>query len=352
MGVVMRPALSLWPNRFTAIVMYIKIACLLLLNAFLCFQELMAQACCSGGVPVGGTLGLGTADPKAVQFLLTYDHNVIRDLMDQETLLSDDTRSRLTRSFLMEVNYGIHERFAFTMVLPFVRQERSIREYNNQIGFTRAQGLGDMVFLLKYRILNPQHNPNSEWLVGAGPKIPTGRTDFKNNQGLTMVADMQPGSGSIDGMFWSFYQKSNFLIKPMSLLGILTYRASGKNHNYNQTQVYQFGNEFQANLGVNYNLFAHWPMDVFVFGRYRSQTVDLVDGNTFPGSGGKWVYAIPGLSVHFNPDLSLRAWADFPLYRSLNGSQLTTSYKYSLSLFFNLSTTAKEPVFNLKLDEL
>jgi len=332
--------------------MNIKFACLVLFATFLCFQKLMGQACCSGGVPVGGTLGLGTADPKAVQFLLTYDHNVIRDLMDHKTLFDDDTRSRLTRSALMELNYGINERFALTMVLPFVRQERSIREYNNQIGFTQAQGLGDMVFLLKYRILNQQYNPTSEWLIGIGPKIPTGKTDFKNNQGLTMVADMQPGSGSLDGRFWSFYQKSRFLIKPMSLLGILTYRASGKNRSYNQTQVYQFGNEFQANIGINYNLFLHWPMDVFVFGRYRSQTVDLVDGNIFPGSGGKWVYAIPGLSVHFNPDLSFRAWADFPLYRSLNGSQLTTTYKYSLSLFFNLSKKAKEPVFNLKLDEL
>jgi hypothetical protein len=332
--------------------MNIKFACLVLFATFLCFQKLMGQACCSGGVPVGGTLGLGTADPKAVQFLLTYDHNVIRDLMDHKTLFDDDTRSRLTRSALMELNYGINERFALTMVLPFVRQERSIREYNNQIGFTQAQGLGDMVFLLKYRILNQQYNPTSEWLIGIGPKIPTGKTDFKNNQGLTMVADMQPGSGSLDGMFWSFYQKSNFLIKPMSLLGILTYRASGKNRSYNQTQVYQFGNEFQANIGINYNLLVHWPMDVFVFGRYRSQTVDLVDGNTFPGSGGKWVYAIPGLSVHFNPDISFRAWADLPVYRSLNGSQLTTTYKYSLSLFFNLSKKSKEPVFNLKLDEL
>ncbi|MBD3630612.1 transporter [Cyclobacterium sp.] len=328
-----------------------KIACLLLLITSSLMQEAWCQACCSGGVPVGGTLGLGTADPKAVQFLFTYDHNVLRDLMDGNALLSDDTRSRLTRSFLMEVNYGIHGRFALTLVLPFVRQERSIREYNNQIGFTRAQGLGDMVFLLKYRMLNPLKHPNREWLIGAGPKIPTGRTDFKNNQGLTMVADMQPGSGSLDGMFWSFYQQSKFLTPSMSLLGILTYRASGKNRNYNQTQVYQFGNEFQANLGVNYNLFVHWPMDVFVFGRYRSQTVDLVDGNTFPGSGGKWVYLIPGLGVHFNPDLSLRAWADFPLYRSLNGSQLTTSYKYSLSLFFNISKKSKAPVFNLKLDE-
>lgn len=314
------------------------------------FQDVMGQACCSGGVPVGGTLGLGTAEPGSVQFLLTYDHNVIRDLMDAKTVLEDDTRSRLTRSALLEVNYGIHERFALAIVLPYVRQERSIREYNNQIGFTSAQGLGDMVFLLKYRMLNPQTNPDSEWLVGAGPKIPTGRTGFKNNQGLTMVADMQPGSGSVDGMFWTFFQRSKFLLNSMSLLGILTYRASGKNYGYNQSQVYQFGNEFQANLGINYNLFVHWPMDVFVFGRYRSQTVDLVDGNTFPGSGGKWIYAIPGLSVHFSPDLSIRAWADFPLYRSLNGSQLTTSYKYSLSLFFNLGKKAREPIYNLKFD--
>jgi hypothetical protein len=271
--------------------------------------------------------------------------------MDFTTLLDDDTRSRFTRAVLLEVNYGIHERFALTALLPFIRQERFIKGYNGQTEFTTTQGFGDMVFLLKYRITNPEKTPHLNWLMGAGPKIPTGRTDFRNNQGLIMVADMQPGSGSVDGMFWTFFQQSKFIMDQMSLLGIVTLRNSGKNRSYNSSQVYQFGDEFQANLGLNYNFLLKRPIDLFLFGRYRSQTVDLIDGNTFPGSGGQWLYAIPGINLYFTPDISIRAWTDWPVYRSLLGAQLTTTYKYSLSLFFNLSRKKEQPIFNMKFDE-
>jgi hypothetical protein len=310
------------------------------------------QACCSGGVPLGGTLGLGTADYKTFQFLLTYDRNVLNDLMSNSTLLKDDTRSRLTNSTLLEVNYGINKRWAVAAVLPFVRQERIIKGFEGKEDFTFTQGLGDVMLLLKYRILNPETTPFMEWVVGGGPKLPTGQTDFLNNDGLTLPADMQPGSGSLDGMFWTFFQKSKFPIKPMSLVMVSTFRKSGKNNGYNGNQVYQFGDEFQANLGINYNFFAKWPIDIFAFGRYRSQTVDLIDGNVFPGSGGKWVYVIPGFNVSFIPDLSFRASADLPVYRNLSGTQLTTSYRYTLAVFYNFNPHKKKNNNTIKFGEL
>lgn len=43
---------------------------------------LFSQACCSGGVPLGGSLGLGTAENQSLQFLLNYNYNLLNDLMD------------------------------------------------------------------------------------------------------------------------------------------------------------------------------------------------------------------------------------------------------------------------------
>lgn len=312
----------------------------------------LGQACCSGGVPLGGTLGLGTADYKSFQFLLTHDRNIINDLMSNSTLLKDETRSRMTTSTLLEVNYGINERWAVAAVLPFVRQERIIKGFEGQEEFTATQGVGDIMLLLKYRILNPETTPLMEWVVGGGPKIATGKTDFVNNIGLTLPADMQPGSGSLDGMFWTFFQKSKFPIQPMSLVMVSTFRKSGKNNDYNGSQVYQFGDEFQVNLGVNYNFFANWPIDIFAFGRYRSQTVDMIDGNVFPGSGGKWVYVIPGFNISVIPDLSFRASVDLPVYRNLYGTQLTTTYRYTMAVFYNFNPNKKNISNTLKFGEL
>jgi hypothetical protein len=306
------------------------------------------QACCSGGVPVGGTLGLGTADAKSIQVLVTYDNNIIHDLMDRRTLLRDETRERQTRSIITEVNYGLSDSWAITAFIPYVRQERSIRGFDGTREFTKAAGLGDIILLLKYRVLNPDKHPDWHWVVGAGPKLPTGRSDLKNPNQLTMVADMQPGSGSLDGFLWTYLQKSKILgVNNLSLLSVITFRKSGANNSYNVVQRYKFGDDFQINLGLNYNFFLKWPVDVFYFTRYRSQTVDLIDENIFPGSGGKWVYGIPGFNWNIGQQVAIRGAVELPLYRDLLGTQLTTTYRYTISLFFNIPLSKKTEILPL-----
>lgn len=298
--------------------------------------NLWSQACCSGGVPIGGTLGLGTAENKSLQFLATYDYNAIHDLMNVSERLKDDTRKRNTQSVLLETNYGIGRKFALTALFPFIRQERRIKSFGGSVDFTISQGLGDVVFLLKYRLLNTDKQPNWDWVIGAGPKLPTGKTTFTNNDGLALVSDLQPGTGSIDGIFWMYLQRSNFMFPNLSILSITTFRLTGKNKRYNQSQVYEFGDEFQTNLGISYRFYAKKVMDVFSYIRYRSQTEDLIDGSPFPSSGGKWVYVIPGININFSPDFSIRFSGDIPAYRKLEGTQLTTSYRASIAVFYKL----------------
>lgn len=301
-----------------------------------------SQACCSGGVPLGGSLGLGTAEQKRMQFLVTYDINSIRDLVAVDQLLEDDTRNRQTNSLLLEMNYGLSDRFSFAAVVPYITQVRTINGFEGFQEVTQTQGLGDLVFLLKYRVTPNDNNLNHSFVIGAGPKLPTGKTDFVNNNGLILQADMQPGSGSLDGFLWSFYQKSGLFSPALSLVNVMTFRKSGKNTSYNGSQTYEFGDEFQFNLGLNYNVFTvRWPVDFFVFGRYRSQTEDFIDGNTFPSTGGKWVYVIPGVNVAFHPDMAFRFTSDIPVYWKLDGTQLTTSSKFTFSLFYNLSLAKK-----------
>ncbi len=306
-----------------------------------------AQTCCSGGVPLGGSLGLGAAESKSLQVLVTYDYNALNTLMDVSQQLDDQSRTRTTQSTILEMNYGLNNRFSFTGVLPFVRQARTIQGFEGREEFTAVQGVGDVVLLAKFRMLKPGLNPTYDWIIGAGPKIPTARTDFTNNQGLTLAADMQPGSGSLDGILWSNFMKSRLFNQPnLGLVSVITYRYSGANNNYNGSQIYRFGNEFQFNLGLNYSLFAHWPIDVFSFLRYRSQTEDLIDGGKFPSSGGKWVYAIPGINIQFSPNWSFRLSGDVPLYRKLDGTQLTTSYKVTAAVLFNIPFSNNKLIVN------
>lgn len=203
-------------------------------------------------------------------------------------------------------------------------------------------GLGDMVFLLKYRIITTGISNPLQWVIGAGPKLPTGKTDFTNDKDIILAADMQPGSGSLDGIAWSFLQKDRLFIPNLGVTSVLTYRYSGTNKEYNDVQNYRFGNEFQFSLGANYNFVAGIPITLFLFGRYRHQTPDYIDGNVFPSSGGQWVYAIPGVNIQFINRVSLRLSSEWPLYWKLEGTQLTTGYKFSISISTTLPTREKK----------
>jgi Putative MetA-pathway of phenol degradation len=325
---------------------FIEICVIGMLFVFVFTFKGTAQTCCSGGVPLGGSLGLGAAESKSLQVLLTYDYNAINYLVSFSELLDDDTRSRTTQSSIVEINYGLNNRFSIAAVVPFIKQTRTIQAYAGE-DFTATQGLGDIVFLVKYRLINPENISEIDWIIGAGPKIPTAKTDFTNNQGLTLPADMQPGSGSLDGIFWSSFLKSRFLKNPnLGLAAVTSFRYSGANNHYNETQTYKFGNEFQFSLGLNYNFFAKWPVYIYSFLRYRMQAEDIINGGVFPSSGGEWVYAIPGMNIDFSPNWSFRLSGDIPIYRKLEGTQLTTSYKTTAAVLFNIPFNRNNLIIN------
>lgn len=193
-----------------------RILLVFLVLFFATFITLHGQTCCSGGVPLGGSLGLGAADSKSLELLFTYDYNALNHLLHVSERLDYDTRTRTTHSGILELNYGINKRFSLTTVLPVIRQSRSIAGYEGSEDFIVVQGLGDIVFLLKHRII------------------------------------------------------------------------------------------------------------------------------VFPSSGGQWVYTTPGVNIHFMNGISFRLSSEWPLYRKLEGTQLTTGYKFTAALSATIQTRKKE----------
>jgi len=158
-----------------------------------------AQTCCSGGVPVASNLGLPSAQAGAIQLSLSYDLNVLETLKTGSETLEDDSRSRKTHSGLLEVGYALSNKFSVDGLFSFVQQEREITQFSNR-NVSTTQGIGDAVLLFKYKIFS---SDNTTIQIGAGPKIPLGSSDKRNEQGLTLNADLQPGSGAWDVISWT-----------------------------------------------------------------------------------------------------------------------------------------------------
>ncbi|MEL6590805.1 MAG: hypothetical protein AAFQ68_12020 [Bacteroidota bacterium] len=293
-----------------------------------------SQACCSGGVPISSNLGLASQEQGTLQLQFTYDWNHLQDLFTGNEQLDDDTRIRNTHSFLLEASYDINKRFSVSTLFSIVRQERIISTFGDP-DITINTGLGDAIVLFRYNLIDPEAYTNHQLVVGIGPKIPLGRANHRDSRGIILPADLQPGTGAWDMLAWGFYQYMGILRPSTSFFGLTTYRVSGTNPTYNDVQSYRFGNEYQLQLGISdrFNL-GKLMVDPSVMLRYRTVGEDRIDGNLFANTGGHWLDVIPGLQINFGPKAYYRISGNIPVFRALEGTQLTTSYKLTMALYY------------------
>lgn len=328
------------PTHHRLSIAWFSFYCLLLSFSF--NQHTYGQACCSGGVPIASNIGLTTGQPKSLQLLLTYDYNNLLDLMSGSELLGDRTRERATHSLLFETGYSFNKRFSISTLISFVRQERRVTNLSTlQKDLVATEGLGDVVLLLKYA---PFSHQKMQWTLGAGPKLPTGRTDFRDENNLILPADLQPGTGAWDGIFWSAFNRYHIFKKNLTLTAVATLRLTGSNERFDGLQKYEFGDEFQLFFGFNDRyVVGKLLIDPLLMFRYRWTAPDKAFDSNIPSTGGNWFHLVPGLNIAPNPNFSFRLTGDIPLYRNLEGTQLTTSYKLTAALFYNFQLGISAP---------
>jgi hypothetical protein len=237
-------------------------------------EEVLAQACCSSGTPLLSTMELPGTPAGHLQFVLTYDYNYLDDVVSGSRQIGESQRRRLSQSVLLEVSYGITDRLSVSTMLTGIQQERRVRSPLEGITGerTRTRGIGDGIVLLKYT-LHPQSIVDQRELsVGIGPKIPLGNAQLRHND-ILLPADLQPGTGAWDMIFWAYGFKGFVPRSPISIFGSITYRHTGTNDRFGTGNGgYSFGNEFQASFGAGYRTDS--PFDATLLVRYRTTEKD------------------------------------------------------------------------------
>lgn len=295
-----------------------------------------SQSCCSGGVPISNNLGLPLSDAKTFQFSLSYDLNILNTLKEGNEKLNDDSRRRLTHSVLFQSGYIINSRWSAELFMSYIRQERIINQFGNR-NRTTAEGLGDAVVLLKYKLISG-NGKKLNWIIGAGPKIPIGSSDRKDNNDIALNADLQPGSGAWDIITWTQLAK-NFDERPsLTWSATGTFSIKGKNRNYLGSQVYQFGDELiliggLADQFVTGSLL--WGASLQTIYRYAYQ--DENNGEKTPGTGGRWIFIRPGFTMKPGKASAINISASVPAYSWLRDAQLTPTIRYNVSFYFEIA---------------
>ena len=227
-----------------------------------------------------------------------------------------------------------------------VRQERTINQFGN-INFQFTQGIGDAVVLFKYHILkkdSPQDLYTS-WQVGLGPKIPLGSSDKTNDIGITLNADLQPGSGAWDGVFWSNFARQSSMRPTLMFAATTTYSFKGNNNDYLGSQVYGFGDEFQLIAGFS---------DRFVLGkmiidpslslRYRLAMEDKNNGIILANTGGQWIFVVPRLTYVIRENMTWHINTELPIYAKITGTQLSPTYRFNTGIYYKFSKNKTENI--------
>jgi len=304
----------------------------------------MGQACCSGGVPISSNIGaFGVTEKGNWQFSINYDLNVLNTLKERSNKLEDNTRKRTTHTGLAQVGYTITDRFALDAMFSLVRQERLIRPIMSQPrNFTSTNGFGDIVLLLKYRFYK-------QFRAGLGVKAPTGKTEITDSQGLVLSSDLQPGSGAWDMIYWFSGSMPLPFRKSMTLNGSATYRATGLNGNYLGNQTYEFGNEFQATLGVA-DRFVWWSkiFDPSFIVKYRYAGTDVKNDFGLPGTGGNWVFLKPGISFNMLPEMSIQTSIELPVHAFVVDTQVTPTYRFNIGFVYLLRNKKNNQNYEIK----
>ena len=306
---------------------------------FIFFQNIsFSQTCCSGGVPVSGNLGMPSAQKKTLQLNLSYDLNNLSTLKTEREVIDDDSRKRTTQSMLLELGYSFTNRISVDAFLSYVRQERLI----NGNDLTATSGVGDVVLLFKYKIFDAQEKGFS-LLLGTGAKLPIGASDLRNNNGITLNADLQPGSGAFDWIGWGQWSKTLDVRPSLQISSTVIYSYKGVNKNYLGNSNYQFGQEWSWSTGLS---------DQWVVGkqliepalqlRYRHANADLFNDDDLPSTGGDWLFIIPGASIWLSKDFSFQTNIEFPLFAKIEGTQVTPTYRWNIGIFKRISFLKNE----------
>jgi len=322
-----------------------KFKLLLITILFSNFTFIYAQTCCSGGIPLSNSIGITSAAKGVAQFGIQYDYNNLNTLNFESRKLDDNSRLRITHSILINADYAISDRFSVEGLFTWVNQRRLISQFGNE-NLDVTSGIGDAVFLFKYNLKDILAE-NSSLNLGIGTKVPLGSSTKKSSRGITLNADLQPGSNAWDIIYWSVFSKTFNFRPTFNAFTRFIYRQTGINKSYFGDSTYEFGDEFQFFLGVS-DQFSALKTKIFpgISFKYRNAQQDKVGGVGFDNTGGKWVNMIPSLGINITPNLIYSVKAEIPLHSTVVGTQLTPTYRLTTGILFKI--TPKVKVLNLK----
>lgn len=300
-------------------------------------SSILAQGCCTAGSSTFGGLERGVNNYGNLNIGFGYVRNGLNSTYNGTEEISDPlNRAASVSSFNFEFEYGLADRVSVLVSGAYVIKNRETTVKSNETNETEVisfegKGISDVIIIGKYEIITPDVTSPLGLALGGGVKLPVG-SYTEEVDGSRLAIDLQPGTGSTDALLWGNFSLG-FLPLPFSVSANALYRYAGSN-----LEGYRFGDEIILALGEEYHFTEYLTFSLS--GRARFANEDFWGGRFLPSTGGMYYDVIPAL-IYTEKTYNLKVFYQAPLYRNVEGIQLTTSNLIGVELLFDLNLMAE-----------
>lgn len=309
---------------------------LLIWAQLLFFNCYLVQAqCCSAGNPLGGDLLQSSIGKQNLRVTTQFKHSFSDQYYDQDHP-RDVPQIQFSRFNYMNFQfiYGISDKFnVFGELGYFFDKSQSVNIQGNHL--FQASGIGDLTLNAKY-VVFANRNKTKELNISCGVKLPVGAFD-QEQEGVVLPLSLQPSNGSMkySGSLYYFHRpyKSKLGYYLVSTIEINS-TIQSKNFYYKYGNIYI--NSISGTYRLNDNLSLVLQSRAEVRAKDKRENEQLVSS-----TGSVVIFIAPMIQFHFFKNWETIFQADYPVYKYVQGSQLTNKYSYSISLARKISFRKK-----------
>jgi hypothetical protein len=230
---------------------------------------------------------------------------------------AEEAESQVENRFTALASYGFSDRFTLFARVPYSARKLTAVSAGAESEETKTHGFSDPEVYGQIQLWASPFSGGlgrrSSFSLNAGVKLPWGRNHFESDGGRA-DEHAQPGTGSTD-VFGSL-AFLHLIDKESAIFASIGYRHTGTND-----FGYRYGRTFLTNVAYEHKLGPTFDGVVELNFRHAGQDRLDADGTLGDDTGGSLLYVTPRLLAHLQGGLVLRAAAQIPVARSLNGVQ-------------------------------
>ena len=271
--------------------------------------------------PAAGTLGLDRPSASSLRLALEDRY------LSKESGSGDNAESEREDRLVLRAQYSPIGPLVLQLELPYYL----FKNHLNSTGLQDdgATGIGDVTLGARYELLRVGLDARHVVALTGTLKTPTG-PNARHLPGQEPDEHLQLGSGTWDGLAGISYL---YGFQPWTLYANVTGRLNSAN-----SRGFRYGHALFGTLGARRTFLDSHRLVASLEAQVRFAGKDhFADGSTDPDTGGFLGYATGSVGYALTNDLLLRAVAQVPVVKDLNGVQgehpvvyLTLAYDFAM----------------------